>query len=384
MCAFSAFALATVLPNVAAADSPTPLPSHPDNPYRSNRAYGSLYVFEVSTGAVLFEDNADEKRAPASVVKMMTLLLLLEALDKGEVSLNDVITVPWQSSKIGGSGVGLNNKEQLSVEDAAKALIISSGNDAAIAIAEHLAGSEVIFAHRMNQRAKQLGMVDTYYRNAHGLDGWGPGSMTTAHDQSRLVRALLEHEETLRWTSVRSMQIRGGQTIHSTNKLLGQFPGLDGLKTGYTGKAGFCLASTAERDGMRVGCVLLGSRSGADRFDETKWALTEAFLRFRVDTPVRRGEVVGPPIPLRGSDPAALTAVADEDLPVVRNRDATDDLKLVLQPYSGLKPPIAAGTEIAHIEVLEGGVVVTRGRGLAAESAVRLNWWQRMRRWFER
>lgn len=355
------------------------LPTHPDNPHRTARSYASLYVFEPRTGAVLLEDEAEEPRAPASLVKMMTLLLLVETVSRGEARWEDEIVVPWQSGKIGGSGVGLQNRERLSLEDTAKALIVSSGNDAAIAIAEHLASSEGIWVSRMNRRARELGMRSTWYKTSHGLDGWATSSVTTAKDQARLVGALLEHPQVLRWTSARAMEIRGGQTIVNTNKLLGDFPGLDGIKTGFTGKAGFCLASTAERDGFRVACIVLGCPSSAERFEETRWALTEAFLRYQWEVPVRAGQPLGAPIAIRGGDPPAVQAVATEDLPVVRSRDASlPPLRVATVPVHGLRPPLAAGARIAHVEVLEGERLLTRGEGATPVPVAARNWWDRL------
>ncbi|MEZ4647966.1 MAG: D-alanyl-D-alanine carboxypeptidase family protein [Candidatus Eisenbacteria bacterium] len=371
-----------VVTSVAIAASP--LPTHPENPFTTHRAYASLYVFDVRTGTELLADNADEPRAPASLTKMMTLLLLMETVESGGASWSDSVTVPWQSEKVGGSGVGLQDKEVLLLEDAAKALIVSSGNDAAIAIAEHLAHSENVWVHRMNRRAKELGMLNTYYKTSHGLDGWRSQSVTTAHDQGLLVQELMRHPRILEWTSSRSMVIRGGQTIVNTNKLLGVFPGLDGVKTGYTGPAKFCLASTAKRDGFRVGCVLLGGWSSVDRFQETEWALTEAFLRFRLEEPVRAGQPVGPPISIPDGDPALVQPIATEDLPIVRPRTDSLPLQVVVVPKTGLRLPLAAGTEVARIEVLEGERLATRSVAVIDSPVVRLSWWDRLKRRFQK
>ena len=355
-----------------------PLTTHPHNPYRTHRAYAALYVFDTRTGTVLLEDSEEEQRAPASLTKMMTLLLLVEAVDRGEAAWTDTVLVPWQSEMIGGSGVGLLDKESLSLGDTAKGLIISSGNDAAIAVAEHLAHSEGIWVQRMNLRARELGMRSTWYKTSHGLDGWRTNSVTTAKDQAQLVRELLQHPQILEWTSSRSMVIRGGQTIVNTNKLLGSFEGLDGIKTGFTGKAGFCLASTAERDGFRVGCIVLGSPSSADRFSETRWALTEAFLRYRLEIPVEAGRPVGDRIRIVDGDPPTVQAIATEDLPLVRAREDSTALRVDVVPLSGLRAPLVQGTTVARIEVLEGNHLLTRGEAVSAINIRRIGWWERM------
>ena len=373
------FAFFTLLFLAAArlADAADPLSSHAENPHRTHRAYASLYVFDIRTGTVLLEDSAEDQRAPASLTKMMTLLLLVEAVERGEAAWADTVLVPWQSGMIGGSGVGLQNHERLSLEDTAKGLIISSGNDAAIAIAEHLAHSEGIWVQRMNRRARALGMRSTWYKTSHGLDGWRTSSVTTAKDQAQLVRELLRHPRILDWTSSRSMVIRGGQTINNTNKLLGSFEGLDGIKTGFTGKAGFCLASTAMRDGFRVGCILLGGPSSADRFNESRWALTEAFLRYRLDVPVRAGETVGGSIPISDGDPATVEAIATEDLPLVRSRADSTAPRVAVIPLSDLRAPLSQGVVVARIEVLEGDRLLTRGEAVSAVSVRKVGWWER-------
>lgn len=358
--------------------------THPENPHRTRGAYASLYAFDARTGTPLLEVEAETPRAPASLTKMMTLLLLVEAVDRGEFRWEDTVVVPWQSAQIGGSGVGLVDRERISLGDAAKALIVSSGNDAAIAIAEHVARSESIWVQRMNRRARELGMRATVYRSSHGLDGWARSSMTTAKDQGILVRELLRHPQILAWTSARSMVIRGGQALTNTNKLLGVFPGLDGIKTGVTGKAGYCLASTAERDGFRIGCILLGSGSSADRFAETQWALTEAFLRYRLDLPVTRGMNVATSIPVAGGAPPTISAVATEDLPVLRARADTTALQVVVVPRTGLSAPLTAGTPVAYIEVIADGRLLTRGEAVASGTVRRPDLWERIRTWFRR
>lgn len=361
----------------------SPLPTHPDNPYSTERRYASLLVIDAVTEDVLLSDQPDLPRAPASLVKMMTLLLLLETIERGEISLESELEVSWRSSKIGGSGVGLVSHEKLTVEEAAQALIISSGNDAAIAIAGHLAGSESVFATRMNRRCRELGMTATSYFNAHGLDGWKPGSVTTAHDQAILARKLLEFPDVLRWTSNRSVTIRGGQTIRSTNKLLGRVEGVDGLKTGYIGKAGFCLVATAERAGHRIISVLLGGTNSQARFDESAWALTEAFLRFERVQPLSAGDDLGL-VELPGSVPASLRLVAEEDVILCLPRPFDEDLTTTSRLIRGLAPPITVGTALTKIEIRSGNRVLARTQGIAAESARAETFFERLQRWFKR
>jgi len=242
--------------------------------------YVGAIVVDGETGEVLFEDGADRKTYPASVVKMMDLLLVLEAAERAEIALDEPVHITAEAAKIGGSQVYLKENEILAVEDLLYALMIQSANDAAMALAIHVGGSREAFVGRMNARAGQLGMTSTRFTSPHGLPpsaGQDP-DLTTARDISKLARALLARPGAIRYTSTKTYAIRSGQFVmRSHNTLLESFPGCDGLKTGYFSAAGFSIAATASRGGKRMIAVVLGSESSKLRDQKTRDLLNLGF-----------------------------------------------------------------------------------------------------------
>jgi len=246
----------------------------------SRSPYVGAIVVDGETGEVLFEDGADRKTYPASVVKMMDLLLVLEAVERGEVAPDDAVRVTAEAARTGGSQVYLKEHEVLVVEDLLYALMIQSANDAAMALAIHIAGSRDGFVSRMNARAQELAMTATRFTSPHGLPpsaGQDP-DMTTARDIAKLARALLGRPGAIRYTSTKTYAIRSGQFVmRSHNSLLESFPGCDGLKTGYFSAAGFSIAATASRGGKRMIAVVLGSESSKLRDQKTRDLLNLGF-----------------------------------------------------------------------------------------------------------
>ena len=345
--------------------------------YESRGAYASLLVLEPESGLVIQEVNAQESRAPASLTKMMTALLLLEAVERGDASFADTVTVSWDASKIGGSRAGLQSREQLSLEDAARSLMISSGNDAAIAIANHLAGSRSVFVLRMNRRAYELGMLQTHYVSSHGLEGWGKTSVTTAHDQARLARELLRHPRIHEFSSAASATSRG-VPIRNTNRLLGRVDGVDGLKTGYTGKAGFCLVATANRDGLRVISVLMGAPSSDARFAESEVALEHAFETYESRAVFEAGDRLGPDL-YTGGEPDSVSIHIDRPIRLIVKRD--DPRRVIYRvEFHSFDLPLAAGQPVGDIVVFLGDSLAQRAKALTGTSAGSLPWWRRFGR----
>ncbi len=244
-------------------------------------------LMEKETGAILYEQNAHDKLEPASVTKVMTLLLVLEAIDDGRLALDDMVTVSAHAASMGGSQVYLKEGEQMSVDDMLKAVAVVSGNDAAVALAEHLAGSEEGFVEQMNQRAAELGMADTCFVNCTGLPA--AGHLTSAHDIAVMSRALIQHPKIRDYTTIWMDSIRGGQfQLANTNKLVRFYEGATGLKTGSTDAAGYCLSATAERDGMELIAVVLKAKTSEQRFESAKSLLNFGFANYyphRTSTP---------------------------------------------------------------------------------------------------
>jgi len=241
----------------------------------------SAILIEASTGKVLFEKNADEKLPPASVTKVMTLLLVMEAIDSGKYSLNDTVTVSDRAASMGGSQVFLESGEQMSVEDLLKSVVIASANDAAVALAEFTSGSEENFVSLMNQRATELGMVNTNFENTNGLDDNTDSHLTSARDIAIMSAELMRHEAILKYTCIWQDTIRNGEfTLTNTNRLVRFYSGANGLKTGSTSKAGFCISAAAKRDGMQLIAVIMGSSSRDNRNAAAQKLLNYGFANY--------------------------------------------------------------------------------------------------------
>ena len=222
----------------------------------------SAILMEAQTGEVLFEKNADESLPPASVTKIMTLLLVMEAMEQGKIKWDDTVTASAHACSMGGSQIYLKEGEHMSVEDMIKSVVIASANDAALALAEHIAGSEAAFVDAMNQRASALGMKNTHFENTNGLDDTAKNHVTSALDIAIMSRALIEHQEILTYSSIWMDTIRDGAFgLTNTNRLVRYYRGCNGLKTGSTQKAGFCVSVTAKRDNMTLICVIMGAES---------------------------------------------------------------------------------------------------------------------------
>ena len=220
----------------------------------------SAILIEKETGKVLFEQNADEPLPPASVTKIMTLLLVMEAIDDGKLSLDDMVTASAHACSMGGSQIYLEEGETMSVEDMIKSVVISSANDAAVALAEHIAGTEEAFVEMMNQRAKELGMTNTNFENTNGLDDTAENHVTSARDIAIMSAKLLSYRKITEYSSIWMDSVRNGEFgLTNTNRLVRFYRGANGLKTGSTSKAKFCISASAERDGMTLIAVIMAA-----------------------------------------------------------------------------------------------------------------------------
>ena len=337
-------------------------PSHGQRSFRSYSAkkdYWAAMVVEAETGKILIARNATLPRAPASLVKMMTALIVFEAVEAGQASWTEPVRMSRRAASVGGTRVGWSVGESRPLRDITQAMFMASGNDVATALAEHLEGDVARFVDRMNERARALGMSQTDYRSPHGLDGWASSSMTTAQDQCMLARTLLRFPETLEWSSAVSAPLSDGQIIRNTNKLLGRFRGLDGLKTGYTGKAGYCFASTAERDGMRLVCVLLGASSNERRFSETSGLLTEAFSRFQRVPVLAANQDLGHTVHILGGRPSVIRLVAGEPASVVLPIGSRATVRKEIDAPSKTEPPLTDEAVLGHVRVFVGDSLAT-------------------------
>lgn len=307
-------------------------------------------LIDEDSGTVLYEKNADESRPIASITKIMTLLLTFESLEAGKVSLSDIVPVSEHAYHMGGSQIWLEPGEQLTLDEMLKAICISSANDAAVAVAEFIGGSEPVFVERMNARAKELGMQSTTFRNACGLDE--DGHLSTARDVAIMSREmLLNHPEIENYCTVWMDTLRGGATqLVNTNKLLKSYNGITGLKTGTTGKAGVCISASASRDDLRLIAVVLGSSSGKERFAAATSLLDYGFAMFEsalVPIPADAPKT----LPVRkGEEPALeLCYTAPERCLAVKGQGSA--LQAEVELPQTLEAPIREGSVIGSLNI---------------------------------
>lgn len=245
----------------------------------------SAILMEASSGTVLYEKNADQSLPPASVTKIMTLLLVMEEIDACRLSLSDMVTASAYATSMGGSQIYLKEGEQMSVEDMLKSVVIASANDAAVALAEHICGSEETFVRRMNERARELGMENTNFENTNGLDDTATNHVTSARDIALMSAELIKHKKILEYSSIWMDTVRDGAFgLTNTNRLIRFYKGANGLKTGSTSKAGFCISATAERDKMTLIAVIMGSPTRDVRNREATRLLDMGFSGYSLYT----------------------------------------------------------------------------------------------------
>jgi serine-type D-Ala-D-Ala carboxypeptidase (penicillin-binding protein 5/6) len=330
----------------------------------------SALLMEAETGAVLYEKDIRKQRAPASMVKMMLMLIVMEKLRAGELHLSDVVTATDHASKMGGSQVFLREGETLTLEEMMKAIAIASANDACVAIAEHISGTVEGFLGLMNERAKSLAMADTHFATVHGLPpaNGDAGDLTSAHDMALLARELTKHPEILAWGAIREDSLRDGKFIlTNTNKLIYNFPGVDGIKTGFHAQAGFNVTATAQRNGLRMIAVVMGAPSSTSRFDEAKRLLAMGFNSYRKVVLVRKDASVGPEIQVSGSSVRKLRAVAQEDVAVVVKKGVEKQLVTDVQVPANLSAPAHRGQVIGEILVRHQDQTLARAAAVIPE-----------------
>lgn len=321
----------------------------------------STICVEAESGLVVFEENADLQRPPASMVKLMELLLVDDGLNTGRFTLETPVTVSARAKGMGGTQVFLQEGDTWPLERMIRAVTIASANDAAQAVGESLFGGEEAYLQTMNARAAQLGMSQTIYRSAHGLPP-GPGKesdMTTARDMAQLARDCCRRPRILGWTSLRETVFRPGEAPkQSTNKLLLRMPECDGLKTGYTRAAGFCITATALRNDIRLITVIMGAASNKARFDLAQAALEKGFSSVQRVHAVAQGMQASNPVAVLNGTESNVSLSAKEDVwVVVRNEDAAN-LQTVVECPERLTAPLSRGESCGEIRVQLNGTVL--------------------------
>ena len=315
----------------------------------------SAVLREASTGQVLFEKDPHAVRSCASITKVMTLCLVFEAIDSGRLSLDQTLTASAHAASMGGSDIWLEEGEAMSVDDLMKATVIMSANDAAVVLAEAVSGSEDAFVERMNQKAQELGMNDTVFKNCNGLDE--EGHVTSAYDVALMSRELIRHEKIFDYTLTWMDSVRGGETqLVNTNKLIRSYQGITGLKTGTTGQAGSCITATAEREGLSLIAVVLGADSTDHRFQDAAALLDYGFGGWRVTEP--EAPVLDPVPVARGMAPT-VEVQAGESPSILLEAAETGQVEteIVLQE---LAAPVQAGEVVGQIHYQVNGKTVAQ------------------------
>ena len=335
----------------------------------------SALLMEKQTGTVLFAKDEHTPREPASVTKVMTLLLTMEAIDSGALSYDDTVTGSAHAASMGGSQIWLKEGEQMRVEELIKAVCIVSGNDAAVALGEHLAGSEEAFVARMNERAKELGMNDTHFVNCTGLPA--DGHVTSAYDIALMSRELIwHHPDILRFTTIWMDSLRDGQSmLVNTNKLIRFYPGATGLKTGSTSSAKYCISATAEKDGMELIAVVLGGSSSDKRFSDAKVLLNYGFASYSLVTVTPESPL--PAVPVTLGTQKTVQSVLSPDNALLLEKNRAGGLTQSLTLPESVEAPIEAGEPLGTLDIFSSdGTLLVSLPLLAGESVARVTWWQ--------
>ncbi len=366
----------TVSTEYAGADLDTPLEEN----LQANATLGeklqinakSALLMEYKTGKILYEMSPDEKVAPASITKIMTLILVMEALESGKLKLEDKITASEHAASLGGSQIWLESGEVMTVDELLRATVIASANDATVALAEAVAGSEEGFVVMMNEKAKSLGMNGTNFVNSYGLDA--DGHLTTAHDVALMSAELIKHDLIRQYSTVKMDSLRGGQSeLVNTNKLVRYYSGAFGLKTGTTGKAGSCLSATAERDGLTLIAVVMGAPTSKDRFSGAQKLLDYGFANYCY-TEIEADTSKLAPIPVKKGINRFVTPEVKEKFSLLLEKGKEQGITQTFEMATELTAPVKAGDTLGYVHILrdkeEMGVIPIT----AKEDCERLTW----------
>ena len=345
----------------------------------------SVYLMDVATGTTLGEFNAHERLAPASVTKVMTMLLIMEAVDSGKISWEDIVTTSEAAAAKGGSQIYLKVGEQMTVRDMMKSIAVSSANDCACAMAEHLAGSEAAFVQQMNQRAQELGMADTHFVNCTGLDDGEDARehRTSAHDIALMSRELLKnHPDVRQFTTIWMDTVRQGAFgLSNTNKLIRFYPGATGLKTGFTSGAGYCLSASAQRDGMELVAVVMGADSSKTRFNACKQLLDYGFANFAL---VQPDICETPAVPVELGTAKTVSPQLGEDGTLLVEKSLRSTVTAQVELEETVEAPVSRGQRLGTLTYRSGEQILRQIPLVAQQEVPRLSWKQMFGKVFRR
>ncbi|OUM92745.1 D-alanyl-D-alanine carboxypeptidase family protein [Parageobacillus thermoglucosidasius] len=342
----------------------------------------SAILIERDTGAVLYEKNANEKLPPASMTKIMTMLLIMEAIDKGELSYKEKVRASEYAASMGGSQIFLEPGEEMTVDELLRGIAIGSGNDASVALAERIAGSEEAFVEMMNKKAKELGLKNTSFQNATGLPA--KGHYSSAHDMAIMARELLKYEDITKYTSKYEDYLRENTDkkfwLVNTNRLVKFYPGVDGLKTGFTSEAKYCLTATAKKNGMRVIAVVFGAPTPKERNAQITRMLDYAFSQYKTHPVLKRNEVVAHANVSKGKKKTVALVTSEPISVLTKKGQSVNKIEKVIKVNKNAKAPIKKGDELGVLILKQDGKELLRSPIVAKENVAEASWWDLFKR----
>lgn len=342
----------------------------------------SAVLIERDTGTILYDKNSDEKLPPASMTKIMTMLLIMEALDKNQIKWDEKVRTSEYAASMGGSQIFLEPGEEMTVEEMLKGIAIGSGNDASVAMAEKIAGSAEEFVNMMNKKVEELGLKNTQFKNPTGL----PESdhYSSAHDMALMAKELLKYEEITNFTGKYEDYLREGTEekfwLVNTNRLVKFYPGVDGVKTGFTNEAKYCLTATAKKDNMRVIAVVFGAETPKDRNAQVTKMLDYAFSQYQTHPLFKKDEVLTKTKVSKGSE-KEVNLVTSEPISVLTKKgEKVDDVKQEIVLKEGIQAPVKKGDELGSIQLVKEDKVIAESKIVAEKDVEEASWWQLFKR----
>lgn len=342
----------------------------------------SAILIDRDTGTVLYEKNSNEELPPASMTKIMTMLLIMEALDQGKLKIDEKIRTSEHAASMGGSQIFLEPGEEMTTEEMLKGIAIGSGNDAAVAVAERLAGSEEAFVEMMNKKATSLGLKNTAFKNVTGLPV--DDHFSTAHDMAIMAKELLKYEDITKFTGTYEAYLRENSDkkfwLVNTNRLVKFYPGVDGLKTGFTKEAKYCLTATAEKNGMRVIAVVFGAPTSKERNAQVTKMLDYAFSQYETHPVYKRNEMIGKIKVSKGEQKQAAAVTSEPISLLTKKGEKVDDVEKKITMSKNLKAPILKGQEIGKVEFIKDGKVIVESPLVSQTEIKEAGWWTLFKR----
>src|SRR3954449_208028 len=344
----------------------------------------SAILIERDTGKVLYEKNSKEQLPPASMTKIMTMLLIMEALDEGKLKMDEKVRASEYAASMGGSQIFLEPGEEMTVKEMMQGIAIGSGNDASVAMAERIAGSEEAFVEMMNNKVKELGLKDTVFKNTTGL----PVSdhFSTANDMAIMAKELLKYEDITKFTGTYEAYLREDTDkkfwLVNTNKLVRFYPGVDGLKTGFTKEALYCLTATAEKDGMRVIAVVFGAPTSKERNAQVTKMLDYAFNQYKTHPLFERNHVMGSAKVQKGAEKMVEVITSEPISLLTKKGETIDDVKQQIDVNKDLNAPIKKGDKIGMLTIGKNGKTLVKSPLVAKENVEEASWWKLFNRSF--